>query len=280
MTNVVFIADFFVEHVLGGGEINNEELINILSSEGVVVHKIQSHLATEQLINNFAASVFIIGNFVNLKQPVREALFDKEYIIYEHDHKYLKSRNPATYINFQAPPDQIINKDFYKSANTVFCQSSFHSEIVSSNLKIDNIISLGGNLWSTEDLALLRDLSSHKKKDRHSIMESSIPHKNTIDSIRYCKAKNLDYELIPSLPYKEFLKRLGGNKALVFFPKTPETLSRIVVEARMMDMKVITNKLVGASKEDWFRLRGEELIELMETKRQQIPSLVKNSLGL
>ena len=81
MTNVVVIADFFVEHVLGGGEINNEELINILSSEGVVVHKIQSHLATEQLINNFAASVFIIGNFVNLKQPVREALFDKEYII-------------------------------------------------------------------------------------------------------------------------------------------------------------------------------------------------------
>jgi len=73
---------------------------------------------------------------------------------------------------------------------------------------------------------------------------------------------------------------LGGNKALVFFPKTPETLSRIVVEARMMDMRVITNKLVGASREDWFKLRGEELIEVMEAKRQQIPGLVKNSLGL
>lgn len=280
MTDVVFIADFFVEHVLGGGEINNDELINILSSEGIIVHKIQSHLVTEQLINNFAASVFIIGNFINLSQPAREALFDKKYVIYEHDHKYLKSRNPATYKNFQAPPDQIINKVFYKSANAVFCQSSFHSEIVTSNLKIDNIISLGGNLWSTEDLGLLRDLSSSKKRDSHSIMESSIPHKNTIDSIRYCKAKNLDYELIPSLPYKQFLKRLGGNKALVFFPKTPETLSRIVVEARMMDMRIITNKLVGASREDWFKLRGEELIEVMEAKRQQIPSLVKNSLGL
>ena len=280
MTSVVFIADWFVEQVAGGGEINNDEFIKILTSQGYEVHKIQSHLVNEETISQFNNSVFIVANFINLSQGAKRALQDKSYVIYEHDHKYLKTRNPAAYPDFSAPIEQIINKDFYKSANAVLCQSSFHRDIVKKNLKIDNIVSLGGNLWSTEDLALLRDLSSRKKKNSHSIMESSIPHKNTIDSIRYCKAKNLDYELIPSLPYKQFLKRLGGNKALVFFPKTPETLSRIVVEARMMDMRVITNKLVGASREDWFKLRGEELIEVMEAKRQQIPGLVKNSLGL
>ena len=36
---------------------------------------------------------------------------------------------------------------------------------------------------------------------------------------------------------------------------TAETLSRIVVEARMMDMKVITNNLPGAVKEPWFKKR-------------------------
>ena len=30
----VFIADFFADEVLGGGELNNEELIHILSSSG------------------------------------------------------------------------------------------------------------------------------------------------------------------------------------------------------------------------------------------------------
>ena len=72
------------------------------------------------------------------------------------------------------------------------------------------------------------------------------------------------------MPHRDFLGRLGKNEAFVFFPKTPETLSRIVVEARMMGVKVITNKLVGATKEEWFKLKGVELVEQMRTLRPQI----------
>ena len=32
MNNVVYISDFFVEHIRGGGELNDYELINILKS--------------------------------------------------------------------------------------------------------------------------------------------------------------------------------------------------------------------------------------------------------
>ena len=60
----------------------------------------------------------------------------------------------------------------------------------------------------------------------------------------------------------------------MFFPKTPETLSRIIVESRMMDMKVITNNLPGAVKEPWFEKRGVELINIMRGKREEIPSKV------
>tara|TARA_R110000824_G_scaffold24717_1_gene86707 strand:- start:615 stop:1457 length:843 start_codon:yes stop_codon:yes gene_type:complete len=280
MTSVVFIADFFVEHILGGGEINNEEFIDILSLQGYKVHKFQSHLVNQQIINNFKDSVFVVANFTHLGQQIKSALADKKYVIYEHDHKYLKSRNPAAYPQFKAPQDEIINKQFYKSASAVLCQSTFHKNIVYKNLQIDNIVSLGGNLWSVDDLSLLREMSNTKKVDRCSIMQSSIPHKNTTDSIRYCKAKSLEYELIPSLPYRDFLRRLGNNESLVFFPKTPETLSRIIVEARMMGMMVITNNLVGASKEEWFKLRGEDLIEVMAQKRRDIPNIIKETLGL
>ena len=47
-----------------------------------------------------------------LCQGARKALYDKEYLIYEHDHKYLSSRNPADFDNFQAPKEEIINYDF------------------------------------------------------------------------------------------------------------------------------------------------------------------------
>jgi hypothetical protein len=71
---------------------------------------------------------------------------------------------------------------------------------------------------------------------------------------------------------------LGENGKFIFLPKTPETLSRIVVEARMMGMSVVTNKLVGATREDWFSLKGEDLIELMVNKRQEIPKTLEEIL--
>ena len=66
---------------------------------------------------------------------------------------------------------------------------------------------------------------------------------------------------------------------MIFFPKTPETLSRIVVEARMMGMSVVTNNLVGVTKEDWFSLKGAELIEVMKEKRESITSTVLEKLN-
>ena len=280
MNNVVFIADFFVDQVLGGGEINNDELIKILSSQGHSVRQVQSHLVTPDSIEAFKDSVFVVANFANLADAAKDALQFKKYIIYEHDHKYLKSRNPATYPDFLAPQKEIVNKQFYQNAVATLCQSNFHRDIVYKNLRMKNILSLGGNLWSQHHLSLFSEMCSVEKSDKCSIMQSHIPHKNTIDAIRYCNIKNISYDLIPSLPYEKFLRRLGSNKSLVFFPKTPETLSRIAVEARMMNMKVITNGLVGASKEDWFKLRGDELIAVMLGKRKEIASIVTSQLGI
>ena len=68
---------------------------------------------------------------------------------------------------------------------------------------------------------------------------------------------------------------LSSNDKFIFLPKTPETLSRVVVEARMLGVKVLTNKNVGAVYEPWFAMKGEELIEFMINKRDVIPELVK-----
>ena len=43
MSRVVFIADFFVEHIAGGGELNNEELIEMFRAKKISIIKKQSH---------------------------------------------------------------------------------------------------------------------------------------------------------------------------------------------------------------------------------------------
>ena len=61
----VFIADFFTDQVLGGGELNNDELIKILSARGYQISKINSHFVTTSFIEQNKDQKFIIANFVN-----------------------------------------------------------------------------------------------------------------------------------------------------------------------------------------------------------------------
>jgi len=272
MNRVFFVADFFCDEVLGGGELNNEEVIKELALRNLEIHKIKSDQLTPEKIKEYGKEAFyIIGNFVSLSKSCRELITNENsYIIYEHDHKYLIHRNPAYYKDFKAPSNHIINYDFYKNAKAVLCQSKFHLDIIAKNMELTNIVNLGGNLWSTEILEKIKEISNRPKNDKCSIMFSSIPHKNTEGAVRYCKENSLNYELIPSLPYLEFLRETGKNKKLVFLPKTPETLSRVIVECRMMGMSVVSNNLVGATRENWFSLKGEKLIDRMLLKRKEI----------
>jgi hypothetical protein len=271
---IIFVADFFANQILGGGELNNEELINLLISDGHQVRKIKSSIVTTNFIEENKNSRFIIANFVGLTKECIAALYDKKYVIYEHDHKYLKNRNPGIFKDFLAPPEALVNKEFYKKAKTVFCQTQFHLDIIKKNIELDNLVNLGGNLWSETSLDFMAKCATMPKAETYAIMDSPIEHKNTREAIMYCQHKKYDYKLIKSDSYTEFLKLMGSNKTLVFFPKTPETLSRVVVEARMMGMGVIVNKMIGATREEWYKQKGKELIDTMRKKRAEIKDLV------
>jgi hypothetical protein len=274
---IAFLADFFVEDGLnGGGELNNDELIKLLINKGNDVKKYHTRGLS---INNLPdkETKIIVGNFIGLALEVRDYITENySYIIYEHDHKYLKTRDPSPFKNYKAPEDQVINKEFYRNAKAIICQSRLHMKVVDRNLNLDNIVSVSGNLWSEELLDYLEEISTSQedKEDVCSIMYSSIPNKNIEDSILYCRVNNLESEKIMPCSHKEFLTKINKNKTLVFFPKTLETLSRIVVEARMLNCRVATNKNIGATSEEWFRLKGKPLIDKMREKRLQIPEIV------
>ena len=247
---IIFIADFFIDQVLGGGELNNEEAMSLLKENNEIeVSKLQSHKVSLQFLQDNKDCKYIIANFVNLSPNVKQFIeVNCDYIIYEHDHKYLANRNPAIYKNFEAPEKAIVNYSFYKNALAVFCQSVFHESIIKKNLQLENIVNLGGNLWSLESLKKIKIFSEKEKP----------------------------FELIDQCVYYEFLDKMSNNDTFVFFPKTPETLSRIIVEARMMNMQVVTNSLVGATKEEWFSLKGLDLIEEMYKKRISIVKEIKD----
>ena len=137
---------------------------------------------------------FIVANFIGLSEECRESLIEKDYAIFEHDHKYLKTRDPSPFPNYLATEDQIINKGFYQKAKAVFCQSNVHARVVSENLLIDNVINLGCSLWSDEHLKVLRDNLNTPKKKRKVVIASNNLIKGSMQAEAFCvKIKN-DYE--------------------------------------------------------------------------------------
>ena len=108
---------------------------------------------------------FLISNFVNPDVKKIIQLYPNKYCILEHDHKYVATRNPAEFLKILLRhKSMIINRDFYKSAKHVFCQSIKHAEVLSMNLEIDNVINLSCSLWTNEQLNLINKIKPKNNK--------------------------------------------------------------------------------------------------------------------
>lgn len=273
---IIFISDFFLDDFVGGAALNDEEAVSLLESEFDVV-KLKSRYVYPGYIEENKNNFFIISNFFHLPQQIINALEKCQYIIYAHDYKFVEHTNPAAYQELKVPQEELINVSFYKNSRYIICQSSFQKEIYDSNLGTGNkTINFSGNLWSEKHLNVMRKLRDSQKEDSCAVLSSPYPQKGTQKAVDYCKNNNRKVNVIASDNYEFFLKKLSENKEFVFFPSTPETLSRTCVESKLMDLKVVTNKLVGAMYEPWFSKDSESIYAYLINKRKTFGSFIKD----
>ena len=275
---IAFISDFFLaDGMTGGAELVNDCLVGHLRARNYEVDEIHSRHALNVDLYDF----FIVSNFVTMPEETKASLYDKPYMIYEHDHKYLKNRNPSVFKDFRAPAHMITDEKFYRLAKAVFCQSEIHAEVVRKNLSIRNVINAGCSLWHKEHLAILRKHSNKEwKKPAYAIMASRNPIKGTSEAEKYCLENNMPHEKIPFSEFDEFIETLSSYAGLVFFPKTLETFCRAVMEARMVGCKLVTNDWNGCTHEEWFSdYKGEALIDFVESKQEEVVDKVCHVLS-
>ena len=273
---VILISDFFIDDFVGGAALNDEEIYRLLS-ERFDVQKIKSRYLYEGFIQENLDSFFIISNFFGINPAIRDLIQSKcKYILYCHDYKFVHHTNPALYPDFLVPQQELINVNFHKDAHRIICQTKFQKDIYDRNLKCpEKTVSFSGNLWSEEHLKLLESLASVEKNSKCAIIDSKYPQKGVNESIQHCKENNLEYEVIGDPDYSKFLELLSLYSSLVFHPSTPETCCRVILEAKMMGLKTITNKLIGASYEEWYNLNGIELINEMRNKRKSLVDFIR-----
>ena len=266
---IILISDSFIDDFVGGAALNDEEIYKLLSKR-FDVQKIKSRYLYEGFVLENLDSFFIISNFFGINSVIRNLIQDKcKYILYCHDYKFVHHTNPALYPNFLIPQHELINVNFHKDAHRIICQTQFQKDIYDLNLKTpEKIVNFSGNLWSEEHLKLLGQLENVEKNSKCAIIDSDYPQKGVKESIQHCEKNNLEYEVIGDPEYSKFLELLSLYSTLVFHPSTPETCCRVILEAKMMGLKIITNKLFGASYEEWYNLNGTDLIYKMRQKRE------------
>ena len=265
MKHVAFIADFYANEILGGGENNDANLISHLRLHYNVTCYKSKEVQIKDLNDKDA---IVVGNFLFIPPEVKEYLKStKKYIIYEHDHKYVNTRDPSKFPNFLIPPSCIIFEDFYTSANTVVVLSEICKQVLEKNINNVNVKNIGCSLWSQEKLKLLTRLSHNPKTKDLCIMYSQNATKNYPSTVEYCKKKNLLYDAIPTQAHVKFLTEMSQYKRFLFIPTVLETFSRICAEAKMMNLDVMTNKTkIGFFSEEISSLKGVALIDALHEK--------------
>ena len=255
---VALLQDLFDHEIVGGAEKNDSVLLSYLNNnhnvEPVHTYKIKDRIDDYDF--------FIVSNFIMLPDEAKQYLINKKnYIIYEHDHKYVSNRNPGVFPNFNIPTRNIINKEFYVNAKKVFVLSEVCKKVIEQNLQIDNVISIGCSLWSNKCLEIIKSARENSTKHHeYGILNSGNSIKGTAPAMNFCKSKDINPALIGSPVYGDFIGQLAMCENFIFFPQVLETFSRVCVEAKMVNCNVLTTpKLVGFFSEDYSSLKGEEL---------------------
>lgn len=274
---IIFLADFYKNNLLGGAENNDDVLIQYLLN-GFDVERIRCSNFNENLLNQ--KNIFLVSNYTSLRESHRKLLQQERYIIYEHDHKYLKTRDPSVFKDFLAPKDQLINQSFYKNASAVVVLSEVCKEVIEKNLHIDNVYNIGCSLWSDDKLDFIATLIAQDKNKKFAILASSNPIKNTHEAIIYCEKNKIDFDLIEPCGEKELLSKLSHYKGLVFFPGVLETFSRISAEAKMLNCQLLTKpRLLGFASEEIYKLSGRELLQNIRQRKDKALELFSELLN-
>jgi len=275
---VALISDFLYDEIPGGAESNDIILKGLLEERNIEVDYVKTENFNKSLSSYTNIDSFIVSNFYFISDEAKDFLMDKKYIIIEHDYKFLKTRNPSEYDNCIVPTDKIVHKSFYKYARKILTQSRLQRDIFVKNLNLRHIESFGGNLWRSADLEYIESLSEKPKNGKAAILDEGFWIKNKQGAIDFCKRNQITYDLIPKQEYYSFLDSLSNYSLYLFFPLIPETLSRVTLEAKMMNLAVITNEYTGAYFEDYYPKSGRELIKEIWNKRDEIVEIIEDLL--
>jgi len=288
---IVFVADFFSEDLVGGAELTTQALIE---SSPFSVFKLRSREVTLQNLEEGHSKYWIFGNWAGLdKNLIPTIIANMKYSVLEYDYKFCKYRSPekhtaatGTACDCQDDPIGKLTSAFYLGAKSLWWMSERQQERYLSRFpflreKEQLVLS---SVFSESFWVKLRELQAAQTNQTRSgwiVLGSGSWIKGTDDAVEWCKREGHTYEVVQSLSPDAFLEKLSRAEGLVYLPRGGDTCPRLVIEAKLLGCKLHLNDNVEHATEDWFSHPSDmtELESYLYATREVFWNGIKNSMN-
>lgn len=273
---VIFVADLFEEDYIGGAELTTEAIISM--SPGRRVFKLHSRSLTPELVLRNKDKHWVLCNWTGASREGLSALVLEgcKFTCVEYDYKYCRFRSSHLHkLQTGQPCDCHTQKNFagalYRKAQNLFFMSEGQKEeyfrLFPSMKTWTSNVEVLSSVWKEQDLKEILLIGSEHKKydDKWAVLSGGSWIKNQKATEEYCKTSGFSYDLLGGLPYKDFLKRLGEYKGLVFHPAGFDTCPRLVVEAKLLGLQLDLNDNVQHRNEPWFSGSLDDTLSYLKT---------------
>jgi hypothetical protein len=285
---IIFVADAFAEHFIGGAELTTEAIIDDCL---LPYKKILSNQVNLSFINQNKDKYFIFANFSGIHEDLLIHIAKNiNYSIIEYDYKFCRYRSVKKHENAEGKCDchEVSKRGksvaiFFAKSKSNFWMSQKQKEIYLDRFdflrKVNNIVL--SSVFSRDTLRIFKNHKIPEKNKKWLILNSSSWIKGTEDTVRYAQDNKLDYELVGGLSHEQLLKKLAESKGLIFRPLAGDTCPRIVIEAKLMECELILNENVQHKFEIWFLSNKEKMLNFLENRTKtfwtEVAKCMKNT---
>lgn len=288
-SEIVFVADLYLEDYVGGAEITSENLISKIKSEGKKYCKIKSNEVSNELIEAGINCHWVFFNYAAMNlNLIPTIVANIKYSIVEYDYKFCKYRSTEKHFeNEQKKCDchdsvqgKIISAFMYGSENLMWMsegQRDFYFKIFPFLEEKNNYVV--SSAFSEKTINSLANNRKNKKRiNKALIVGSNSWIKGVQDSIDYCKQKNIKYELVQNITHDELIKKMGEYEHFVFMPKGKDTCPRVLIEAKVSGMNTHVNLNCQHTTEKWWSSPEEVEKYLRAHPQDTFYKAIKNSM--
>ena len=289
-TDIIFVADFFVEDYPGGAELTSEALIK---SCDMNIQKIHARDLTIDALSVGARKHWIFSNCTTMNPNLIPSIMSNlSYSIVEYDYKFCMYRS--------------IEKHKHETGNECDCHEELHGKMMSAFFHGANTI-----WWMSEDqqnryfarfpflrekensvlssvfdddffakVKELREKYANKKRKGWIVLGSESWIKGAQDAEQWCKDNNKEYEVVWGVPYNELLEKLAAAEGFVYLPRGGDTCPRMVIEAKLLGCKLHLNDHVQHAKEIWFKDAEDiDTLSYLYAARNRFWTAIKSSIN-